>query len=96
MDGGVIRRWVAGAAALSAIAFLVAVLDAPSPRVSRTADFAWAIPVSLLIIAGVAAYAARQTLFGSLFHLIFLGVLMGAALGAAGAAVGIRNHTLNH
>ena len=38
----------------------------------------------------VAAYAARQTLFGSLFHLIFLGVLMGAALGAAGAWVGVQ------
>ena len=36
----------------------------------------------------VAAYAARQTLFGSLFHLLFLGVAMGVVLGLAGAWLG--------
>ena len=46
---------------LSAIAFLVAVLDAPSPRVSRAADLAWAIPVSVLIIAGAAAMPGPPT-----------------------------------
>jgi hypothetical protein len=55
MSGMAMKRGVKGATALCAIAFLVATIHAPAPRVSRAVDLAWAIPVALLIVAGGAA-----------------------------------------
>jgi hypothetical protein len=61
MSGIAMRRGVKGATGLCAIAFLVATLHAPAPRVSRAADLAWAIPVALLIVAGGAAMPRAPT-----------------------------------